>query len=88
MSGSHMNRYRSIAKAMNAKQITAKRNRWAFPWQVSEMFSREPGTSLLSIPQRLREMAVIGYLAREFMGPSNVKAFTLTDEGVKLAKAK
>lgn len=80
-------RYKSIAQALNARQVTAKRNRWVYPWQVAEMFPLGPGTSLLSIPQRLREMCVLGYLDRQTMG-TNVKAFTLTENGVKLAKSK
>lgn len=81
-------RYKSIAQALNARQVTAKRNRYVYSWQVSEMFPLGPGTSLLSIPQRLREMCVLGYLDRQFMGQTNVKAFTLTENGVKLAKSK
>lgn len=73
--------YKKIAKALNSRQVTLKRNRWAMPWQVVELV---PGTSLLSVPQRLREMATLGYLEREFAG--SCKAFTLTESGVKLAK--
>ena len=80
--------FKVIAKAMNAKQITSKRGRWAYPWQVVEMIGHGSGKSLLSTPQRLREMACEGLLERDYLDETRVKAFTLTEKGVKFAKSK
>jgi hypothetical protein len=78
------NDYKLIASSMLKKGITAKGNRWAYPWSIIDLTGKG---SLLSITRRLREMCALGYLERDYID-TNVKAYTLTKEGEKFAKSK
>ena len=75
-------RYQFIAKLLLSGGY--KSGRFVSPVKIAKP-SR--GMSLLSIPQRLREMRKLGYLESE-LGKSGLVEFSLTKKGIEFANKK
>lgn len=75
-----MTRYKFIAKLLFSGGY--KGEKYVSPVKIAKPTQ---GMSLLSIPQRLREMRKLGYLDSK-LGKSGLVEFTLTKKGIEFAK--